>query len=124
MELSTATAASIMSGGSYNYLCAAGDLDDLTSHRYDLCEMADRLAGLGYAQDAAAETEELLVLLRQWEIRAGVRLQRLQKIWQAVEWWDSADWSEDKVKAALAEYRADATPPISREAQPQPDGPA
>lgn len=112
-----------MSGGSYNYLCTAQDLEDLHARRHDLREMADRLAGLGYAQDAAAETEELLILLRQWEIRAGVRLQRLEKIWQAVEWWDSADWSEDKVKAALAEYRADATPPASREARAQTEAP-
>ena len=61
----------------------------------------------------AAETEELLTLFNQWQVRAGVRLRRLEKVWKAVEWWDSADRTEDAVKAALAEYRNDhgTTPP-------------
>src|SRR5215207_487543 len=96
-----------MSGGSYDYLCYQGDLDELIGRKRTLREMADRLAGLGYAQDAAAETEELLVMLRQWEVRAQVRAKRLQDVWKAIEWWDSCDWSEDRVKEALAEYRGD-----------------
>ncbi|MGN7137247.1 hypothetical protein [Streptomyces pseudogriseolus] len=102
-----------MSGGAYNYLYEACDLEDLQSKQYALREMADRLAGLGYAQDAAAETEELLTLFNQWQVRAHVRLRRLEKVWKAVEWWDSADRTEDAVKAALAEYRNDCgtTPP-------------
>lgn len=96
-----------MSGGSYNYLCHVQDLEDLRSHRYDLEEMASRLAGLGYAQDAARETEELLLLLRQWEVRAAARLERLTEVWKAVEWWDSCDSGEDEVRAALAKYRDD-----------------
>ncbi|MFE0794777.1 hypothetical protein [Streptomyces mutabilis] len=102
-----------MSGGSYHYLCAAMDLEDLLAKRYALDEMSNRLAGLGYAQDAARETEELLLLLRQWEIRAETRLRRLTDVWKAVEWWDSNDSSEDRVHEALAKYRGDAdgTPP-------------
>ncbi|MGW0905027.1 hypothetical protein [Streptomyces sp. NPDC002853] len=96
-----------MSGGSYNYLFAAADLEDLQARRWDLEEMASRLAGLGYAQDAARETEELLVLYRQWETRASVRLARLSDVWKAVEWWDSHDSSEDRVHEALAKYRDD-----------------
>ncbi|WP_405925424.1 hypothetical protein [Streptomyces sp. NBC_00035] len=102
-----------MSGGSYNYLYDVLDLEDLQARQHDLEAMAERLAGLGYAQDAARETEELLVLLRQWQTRVGVRVSRLTDLWRAVERWDSADSSEDKVKGALAIYRADAagTPP-------------
>ncbi|NEB42247.1 hypothetical protein [Streptomyces sp. SID14515] len=96
-----------MSGGSYNYLCYSGDLEDINSRRYDLEQMAARLAGLGYAQDAARETEELLLLLRQWEVRAATRIQRLTTVWKAVEWWDSSDWSEDRVREALAKYRGE-----------------
>ncbi|MER7053475.1 hypothetical protein [Streptomyces sp. NPDC000351] len=96
-----------MSGGSYNYLCSALDLEDLLSKRYDLDEMSTRLAGLGYAQDAARETEELLLLLRQWEIRAETRLRRLTDVWKAVEWWDSNDSGEKRVDEALAKYRGD-----------------
>ncbi|MFJ2650849.1 hypothetical protein ACIO1C_29540 [Streptomyces sp. NPDC087420] len=94
-----------MSGGSYNYLCWASDLEEINNKRYALREMADRLAGLGYATDAAAETEELLVMLQQWEIRAEVRIKRLSDVWHAVEWWDSADSSEESVREALAKYR-------------------
>jgi hypothetical protein len=96
-----------VSGGSYNYLFAALDLEDLHNRRHDLEEMANRLAGLGYAQDAARETEELLVLFRQWESRAAVRIRRLADVWHAVEWWDSNDSSEDHVHKALAKYRGE-----------------
>lgn len=96
-----------MSGGSYNYLCYALDLDDLISKRGDLREMADRLAGLGYAEDAAKETEELLVFLNQWSVRAEVRMKRLSDVWKAIEWWDSSDYGEDDVHEALAKYRGE-----------------
>ncbi|MBR8638604.1 hypothetical protein KEF29_03140 [Streptomyces tuirus] len=107
-----------MSGGSYNYLYEACDLEDLQNRQHDLRDMADRLAALGYAQDAATETEELLALFRQWQIRAGVRIRRLENVWKAIEWWDSADWSEHRVHEALAEYRSDAISPSAREALP------
>lgn len=94
-----------MSGGSYDYLCWVQDLEEINGKRRMLRSMADRLAGLGYAQDAAAETEELLVMLQQWEVRAQVRIQRLSEVWKAVEWWDSADTTEDGVREALALYR-------------------
>lgn len=94
-----------MSGGSYDHLCHAFDLDDLLGKRGSLREMADRLAGLGYAEDAAKETEELLVLLNQWSVRAEVRRNRLAEVWKAVEWWDSGDRSEGAVREALAAYR-------------------
>lgn len=102
-----------MSGGSYNWLYTICDLEDLQNRQYDLKAMADRLAALGYAADAAAETEELLVLLRQWQNRMSVRVTRLEALWKAIEWWDSADGHEQAVHAALAAYRADtaSTPP-------------
>ncbi|MFF9043334.1 hypothetical protein [Streptomyces parvulus] len=102
-----------MSGGSYNYLYEVCDLEDLQARQHDLADMAERLAGLGYAQDAARETEELLLLFRQWQTRAGARTTRLQGLWKAVERWDSSDGGEDDVKAALAAYRGDhgTTPP-------------
>ncbi|MFF4179705.1 hypothetical protein [Streptomyces sp. NPDC001750] len=96
-----------MSGGSYNYLCAALDLPDLSQQQWQLQKMSDRLSGLGYAADAARETEELLVLLRQWETRAMVRVERLSDLWKAVEWWDSGDTGEEAVKDALEKYRGD-----------------
>lgn len=99
-----------MSGGSYNYLCRAEDLEDLIGKAYYLEQMATRLTGLGYAEDAARETEELLVMLRQWQVRAEVRIRRLEGVWKAIEWWDSCDYSEAQVREALAEYRGDGAP--------------
>jgi hypothetical protein len=99
-----------MSGGSYNYLNSTWDLDDLLKKRGDLEDMSARLAGLGWAEDAARETEELLVMLRQWEIRAETRINRLRDVWKAVEWWDSNDWSEAQVREALAKYRGEESP--------------
>ena len=52
-----------MSGGSYNYLHIKG-ADELLGMQSKLRDMSDRLAGLGYAQDAALETELLLLTLR------------------------------------------------------------
>lgn len=96
-----------MSGGSFNYLFSALDLGDVISQRYSLEEMAAELASLGYAADAARETEELLVLIRQWEVRTELRVSRLRDVWKAVEWWRSCDSSEAAVHEALAAYRGE-----------------
>ncbi len=63
-----------MSGGSFDYLCHAVDLEDLLVKRGQLERMAKELAVLGYAEDAARETEELVAMLRHWQTQAGVRL--------------------------------------------------
>lgn len=96
-----------MSGGSYGYLASLdmSELVERASKDGDIQQMADRLAGLGYASDAARETEELLLTLRQMENRINAMKNRLALVWRAVEWWDSCDCSEDDVKAALERYR-------------------
>ncbi len=96
-----------MSGGSYDYLCHKG-VDELIGSSHDqanLEAMAMRLVGLGYAEDAARETEELLLILRQATVRLQTRLDRLSGIWKAIEWWDSCDSGEDEVHVALQKYR-------------------
>jgi hypothetical protein len=95
-----------MSGGSYDYLYAK-DADELFNYQRQLNDMIDRLAGLGYAKDAAAETDELLLILRQTLVRVETRMQRLRDVWRAVEMWDSCDGGEDAVKEALSKYRED-----------------
>jgi hypothetical protein len=94
-----------MSGGSYDYLCYAFDLDALLGKRRALEQMADRLEGLGYAQDAAKETRQLIHMLNQAESKIMACVDRLADVWKAVEWWDSCDSSEDDLKEALKEYR-------------------
>ncbi len=91
-----------MSGGNYNYLFI-NDSSDLLSgqHDTDLQSMADRLAELGYASDAAIETQQLLLAIRQSRNRLEASRKRLESLWRAVEWWDSGDSSEEEVKTAL-----------------------
>jgi hypothetical protein len=96
-----------VSGGEYDYLYARAELDELLGHERMLEAMADRLAGFGWAEDAACETQELLVQLRQWKVRAQVRVRRLADVWHAVEWMDSGDCREDAVRKALAGYRGE-----------------
>ena len=93
-----------MSGGSYDYLCLK-DSDTLLEMKHQIEAMSARLAGLGYAEDAALETEDVLLTVRQFENRMQARIDRLRDVWRAVEWWDSGDSGEDSVKAALEEYR-------------------
>lgn len=93
-----------MSGGSYDYLCFKG-ADELVCHQGVIDEMASRLSGLGYAQDAARETFELLQIIRAYETRVSVIRDRLEPIWRSIEWWDSGDSGEDRFKEDLEEYR-------------------
>lgn len=95
-----------MSGGSYDYLFIK-DPEDLLSMQDTVQSMSDRLAGLGYAPDAAQETQELLLTLRQFENRIHAITKRLSPVWRAVEWWDSGDSGEDGLVRALAEYRGE-----------------
>jgi hypothetical protein len=98
----------LVSGGAYEYLCwAADDFDQLMSKRHQLREMAERLTGLPYARDAAIETERLAAAIDRLEIQVQVRAEALADVWRAVEWWDSCDWTEDRVHQALAKYRGD-----------------
>lgn len=94
-----------MSGGSFNYLCHACGVDELLNKRSDLSDMADELAALGYAKDAALETTALRARLNQIEVEIEVAMERLRPVWKAMEWWRSCDSGEEQFKAALAKYR-------------------
>ncbi len=100
-----------MSGGSYNYLAFASDLEDLLSKRRDMEAMADRLDGLSEREfpgstAAARMTRELLLRIQTWESHAAASASILSGVWKGVEWWDSCDWGEDEVRAVLATYEA------------------
>lgn len=95
-----------MSGGSYSYLYCKS-FDQLVDDDCELEEMANRLAGLGYAEDAARETKDMLLLIRRTKKEFEDKMLRLADVWQAIEWWDSGDWGEDQAKEALAKYRAE-----------------
>lgn len=93
-----------MSGGSYEYL-AVKDSREIFDAEKQLQRMADDLAKLGYAPDAAKETMEVLLEVRQARNRLDARLKRLYDVWHAMEWWKSCDSSEDEVRVALLRYR-------------------
>lgn len=93
-----------MSGGSYNYLCMK-EVSELFSVEPEIESMAKRLQGLGYASDAARETTDIISQMRSYERILAVRLERLQSIWHAVEWWDSFDTDENSLIKELALYR-------------------
>lgn len=94
-----------MSGGSFNYLCWAVDLEDLLAKRHQLESMAEELARLGYAPDAASEARALISDIRAAQVRVETAMDRLQGVFKAVEWWRSGDWGEDGVHEALEHYR-------------------
>lgn len=94
-----------MSGGSYCYLCHKDALS-IASARRDLSDMRDRLKDLGYP-DAAKETDSILrVLDLQTEVLQA-KIDRLNAVWRAVEWYDSADSGLEVIAVAVAAYRRD-----------------
>lgn len=95
-----------MSGGSYGYLYAK-EAEALFADTSELESMATRLAGLGWAADAATDALDLVAIIRTQKVRVDAAMRRLSDLFQAVEWWDSNDWSEDQVRAELAAYRGE-----------------
>ena len=105
-----------MSGGSFGYLY--NQLPErlmASACRTELAAMAGALAGIGYADDAAAETAECLRIIRRAEDQLVVMQRRLRGVWHAMEWWRSADYDEARFRQALAAYRAASEPPATRE---------
>jgi hypothetical protein len=92
-----------MSGGSHNYLCYK-DSDNITDHINDIEGMRDRLTELGFI-DAAKETEELICIINAYKVRMETRIDRLNKVWKSVEWYDSSDSGLESVKQAVIQYR-------------------
>lgn len=95
-----------MSGGYYEYLYSK-DIENLMKMEEQLQQMADDLAMLGYASDAAKETEDFLLTIRAFRNRMTTRLDRLWPVWKAMEWWKSYDSGEDAVQKSLREYRGE-----------------
>lgn len=95
-----------MSGGSYNYLAYALDLEDLLGKTEELEQMADRLEGLSEiefpgAGAAGRMTRELLIKIKLWESHASISAALLSGVWKDVEWWDSSDYGPDQVREGL-----------------------
>lgn len=93
-----------MSGGSYSYLFVKS-AEEILDCEETLQQMADRLAGLGYAPDAARETYEALLVIRQYRAHMSAIIRRMSEVWQAVEYRDSNDYSDEDIREAIDRYR-------------------
>lgn len=94
-----------MSGGSYEYLAFKDASNIFDSDMQEQMErMADDLAKLGYANEAAKATRDLLESIRDYEREMNDKLLSLHNVWHAMEWWQSGDWGEDAIKRDAARY--------------------
>lgn len=90
-----------MSGGSFNYLFLAWELDQLGEHREDIKRMGTVLEGFGLRGVRALEkTKQVLALMDQVDELA----QQLSDVWHDVEWWQSHDYSRDQIEKVLDEF--------------------
>lgn len=93
-----------MSGGSLNYLCYK-EPAELFNHLEDL-EMAEQYLLAKDYKDIAADVRRLMEYIKSAENRIGVLSEQLNNVLHAVEWYISADYSENTLRKALEEYRA------------------
>ena len=96
-----------MSGGSYNYLYNA-EADELRQQQKALCKMAARLREMGHAS-AATNTDGLLAkaaMLDEFARGIDTEILSLRSVWRAVEWLDSGDSGEERVRKAIDAYNA------------------
>lgn len=96
-----------MSGGSLNYLYCK-EPTELFYHLEDL-EMAEQyLLAHGY-KDIALDVRRLMEYIKSAENRITVLADQLEKVFKAVEWYISADYSKDTMLKVLEEYRTGKT---------------
>lgn len=93
-----------MSGGSFNHLFAKSP-EELIRAEAMIEAMAAAPADLGYAPDAARETRIVNRILGAYRSSLTRKLRRLERVWQAVEYWKSGEWTEQDVRDAIDEYR-------------------
>ncbi len=81
--------------------------EDLVSYHVEKLEgIADVLAKLGYADDAARETTDLLLMMRSVRVRAEAVQNRLRELWYVLYRWSEYRCDEGNFKEALEKYRA------------------
>jgi hypothetical protein len=92
-----------MSGGSYGRIHIS-EITELIDQPHLLERMRDRLIELG-AEDAAAETDEIRLMLRQVDVRFETMRKRLCDVWRTVDRQGSGDDTVADVRRAVHEYR-------------------
>lgn len=96
---------SVLSGGSFGYLCLK-DVPDLMegSSIEDLEKMVQHLQSYGY-EDIARDTQRLIEYIQSASIRIEVLSENLNGVFHAVEWHESGDIRRDTMIAELEKYR-------------------
>lgn len=92
-----------MSGGSFDYLCGK-DTESLMGMDEQLQAMEEELRSLGY-DDVADETKTVREMIEKFKSDVEQKLEELSKVWKAVEWYTSNDWSKEQVEAAVGDFR-------------------
>lgn len=96
-----------MSGGSFNYLCYKDNEDLLSSSVLeDLASMVEAL----YVEGFDVEARETQCVIGRIEyikqVIEGIGSDEIRKVWKAMEWFRSCDWSKSMVVRASQEFRA------------------
>ena len=102
-----------MSGGHFDYIHAK-EPSDLVHMLPQLAALVAHLSSVGYAEDVAIETAELLVSLKQEDARIKAKIERLAPVWKALDYWICCDSSEEDFKKALAVLRGATTTAVGK----------
>lgn len=96
---------SILSGGSFDYLCYK-DVPELmnSSSIANLESMVQHLQEYGY-EDIARDTQRLIEYIQSASIRIEVLSENLNDVFHAVEWHESGDISRETMIERLENYR-------------------
>lgn len=96
---------SVLSGGSFSYLCYK-DVCDLMqpSGVSELERMALHLLDMGY-EDIAKDTQRLVEYIKSASLTIEVLSEQLNDVFHAVEWYESGDWGRDGCIEELEKYR-------------------
>lgn len=95
-----------MSGGALNYVChsiAYGDVSAVVEKHAELRQLVEEVTPFSTAM--ALKFQELLSAIDALEMLCTPELGEVAR---AVEWWLSADYSEEDVRNAIAAYEAEA----------------
>lgn len=96
---------SVLSGGSFDYLCYR-DVPELmnSSSIANLESMVQHLQEYGY-EDIARDTQRLIEYIQSASIRIEVLSENLNDVFHAVEWHESGDISRETMIERLENYR-------------------
>lgn len=96
---------SVLSGGSFDYLCYK-DVPELmnSSSIANLESMVQHLQEYGY-EDIARDTQRLIEYIQSASIRIEVLSENLNDVFHAVEWHESGDISRETMIERLENYR-------------------